>query len=65
MITFKVLPDGGVQINLSASARIDVFEMLEMLDLDGFSLEPGDRKEKVETKFQVMAATASGNFRVR
>lgn len=65
MVTFQVLPDGGVRITLDASAKVDLHEMLEMLDLDGFSLEESDRHDKIETKFAVQAATAPGAFLVR
>ena len=65
MVTFKVNPDGSITLNLDRTAATDLHEMLEMLDLDGFSLEEGDRLEKIETKFAVQAATAPGAFQVR
>lgn len=58
MVTFRY-DDGDAILRLSPVARAALFEMLEMLDLDEFSMVPEDREVLAETKFQVMAAVGT------
>lgn len=58
MVTFSY-SGGDVILRLNAGARANLKELLELLDLDAFSMDPDDRADLAETKFQVEAAIGS------
>lgn len=55
MVTFRYEGDDAI-LRLNGMARASLYELLEMLDLDGFSIAPEDKEILEETKFQVMTA---------
>lgn len=55
-ITFRYEGDDMI-LRLPPVARAGLNELLELLDLDAFSMAPEDRELLVETKRQIMIAT--------
>lgn len=58
MVTFRYEKD-DVILRLSPAARASLAEMLELLDLDSFSMAPEDREELAETKLQIELAVGT------
>lgn len=56
MVTFRYEGDGDVILRLGPLARASLVEMLEMLDLDAFSMAPEDRKVLEDAKHEIMTA---------
>lgn len=58
MVTYSY-SGGDAKLTLNPGARANLYELLELLDLNSFSMDAADRADLEETKFQIMTAVGT------